>query len=171
MADPIAHPAVQRVQAALEAAGSEARVIALSETARSAQDAAASIGTELGSIVKSLIFTIDGAPVMALVAGDRQCDTKALPAAFGRTGKARRADADAVREATGFAIGGVAPFAHATPVPLVIDASLARFETVYAAAGHPYCVFATSVPELERLTGGSVVDGIGVERPRATSAR
>ena len=156
MADPIAHPAVRRVHAALAEAGSEAQVIALASTARSAEDAAASIGTPLGSIVKSLVFTVGGAPVMALVAGDRRCDTKALAGALGREGKVRRADADAVREATGFAIGGVAPVAHETPMPVAIDASLGRFETVYAAAGHPHCVFATTVGELERLTGGTV---------------
>ena len=162
MADPIAHPAVRRVQAALADAGSEARVIALSSTARSAEDAAASIGTPLGSIVKSLVFTVGGAPVMALVAGDRRCDTKALAGALGREGKVRRADADAVREATGFAIGGVAPVAHETRLPVAIDASLGRFETVYAAAGHPHCVFATTIDELERLTGGTVTGEIAV---------
>ena len=162
MADPIAHSAVRRVQAALAEAGSEAQVIALAETARSAEDAAASIGTRLGSIVKSLVFTIDGEAVMALVAGDRRCDAKALGRALGREGRVRRADADAVRAATGFSIGGVAPLAHETPLPVAIDASLGRFETVYAAAGHPHCVFATSLAELERLTGGTVTAEIAV---------
>ena len=162
MADPLAHPAVRRVQAALAEAGSQAEVIALSLTARSAEDAAASIGTPLGSIVKSLVFTVAGAPVMALVAGDRRCDPKALGQALGRAGKVRRADADAVRAATGFSIGGVAPLAHETPLPIAIDASLGRFETVYAAAGHPHCVFATSLGELERLTGGTVTAEIAV---------
>ena len=160
MADPLAHPAVRRVQEALAAAGSDAQVIALSATARSAEDAAASIGTPLGSIVKSLVFTVGGAPVMALVAGDRRCDTAALAGALGREGRVRRADADAVRDATGFAIGGVAPVAHETPLPVAIDASLGRFETVYAAAGHPHCVFATSIDELQRLTGGTVTTEI-----------
>jgi prolyl-tRNA editing enzyme YbaK/EbsC (Cys-tRNA(Pro) deacylase) len=150
------HPAVVRVADALAAAGSNAQVLELAETARSAADAAASIGTELGSIVKSLVFAIGGQPVMALIAGDRQCDTKALPAALGLEGKAKRPDADVVREATGFAIGGVAPVAHTTPVPVVIDESLGRFTTVYAAAGHPYCVFATTMDELVSLTGGTV---------------
>ena len=164
MADPLAHPAVQRVRAALEAAGSEARVIALAATARSAEDAAASIGTALGSIVKSLVFTIGGAPVMALVAGDRRCDTEALAGALGCAGAVRRADADAVRAATGFTIGGVAPVAHSHTLPVAIDTSLERFATVYAAAGHPHCVFATNLGELERLTGGIVTPGIGIAR-------
>ena len=164
MADPIAHPAVRRVQAALAEAGSQAAVIALASTARSAEDAAASIGTPLGSIVKSLVFTVAGAPVMALVAGDRRCDPRALGRALGREGKVRRADADAVRAATGFSIGGVAPVAHETPLPVAIDASLGRFETVYAAAGHPHCVFATTIDELQRLAGGTITPEIAVEQ-------
>ena len=164
MADPLVHPAVRRVQAALAEAGSQAQVIALASTARSAEDAAASIGTPLGSIVKSLVFTVAGTPVMALIAGDRRCDAQALGRALGREGKVRRADADAVRAATGFSIGGVAPLAHETPLPVAIDASLGRFETVYAAAGHPHCVFATTIDELERLTGGTVTPEIAVEQ-------
>ena len=164
MAEPLAHPAVRRVQAALAEAGSGAQVIALASTARSAEDAAASIGTPLGSIVKSLVFTVAGAPVMALVAGDRRCDPKALGRALGREGKVRRADADAVRAATGFSIGGVAPLAHEAPLPVAIDASLGRFETVYAAAGHPHCVFATTIDELQRLTDGTVTAEIAVSQ-------
>ena len=155
------YPSVMRVRAWLADASSPAEVIELNETARSAQDAADSIDTELGSIVKSLVFAVAGKPVMALVAGDRQCDTKALAVALGLDGKVKRADADLVREATGFAIGGVPPVAHETKLPIVIDASLARFETVYAAAGHPYCVFATSVAELARITGAEIKEGIG----------
>ena len=136
--------------------------MALAETARSAQDAADSIGCNLGAIVKSLVFAIGDQAVMALVAGDRRCVVEALPAALGLEGICRRADADLVRAATGFSIGGVAPMAHATPLPIAIDESLRRFERVYAAAGHPHCVFATSVDELTRLTGAPVVTGISV---------
>jgi prolyl-tRNA editing enzyme YbaK/EbsC (Cys-tRNA(Pro) deacylase) len=156
----LAHPAVARVQAALAAAGSKARVMALAETARSAEDAAASIGCALGAIVKSLVFLADGRPVMALVAGDRRCDTAALAAALGRT-KVKRADADAVREATGFTIGGVAPLGHPAPLPVAIDASLGRFDRIFAAAGHPHCVFPTVLAELTRITGGIVAPDIG----------
>ena len=156
------HPAVRRVQAALRERGSGAEVIELSETARSAQDAARALGVEAGAIVKSLVFLIDGAPVMALIAGDRRCDTRALPAVFGRTGLVMRADADKVREATGFAIGGVAPLAHPRPLPSAIDDSLNRFETVYAAAGHPFCVFPTTALELTLLTGGALVKELAV---------
>jgi prolyl-tRNA editing enzyme YbaK/EbsC (Cys-tRNA(Pro) deacylase) len=151
-------PAVKRVAETLAAAGSNATVIVLSDTARTAEDAASSLGCELGAIVKSLVFAIGGQPVMALVAGDKRCNTKALPAALGMTGKAKRADADIVREITGFSIGGVAPVGHLNAIPLVIDQSLSRFEVVYAAAGHPHCVFATSVAELSALTGADVND-------------
>jgi len=149
-------PAVKRVAETLASAGSTAQVLVLADTARTAQDAASSLGCELGAIVKSLVFAIAGQPVMALVAGDRQCDTKVLPAALGMTGKVKRADADVVREITGFSIGGVAPVGHLTALPLVIDQSLARFDKVYAAAGHPHCVFATTADELLRLTGASL---------------
>ena len=150
------HEGVVRVREALRAAGSDTEVITLAETARSARDAAAAVGTELGSIVKSLIFVIGDQPVMALVSGDRRCDETALPAAFDLAGEVRRADADTVRAATGFSIGGVAPAGLPHPLPTVVDSGLARYETVYAAAGHPHCVFATSIEELARLTGGVI---------------
>ena len=155
-------PAVVRVRAALTAAGSAAEVIALADTARTAQDAADSVCVELGAIVKSLVFAVDGRAVMALVAGDRRCDTAALARVLGLDGKVGRADADTVRDATGFTIGGVPPIAHTRPLPTAIDASLGRFATVYAAAGHPHCVFGTSLDELARLTGAPVVEDIGV---------
>lgn len=155
---------VRRVRNALVSAGLEDWVIELAETARSAQDAADSIGCELGAIVKSLVFAVNGHAVMALIAGDRQCDTGTLPTVLGLDGTCKRADADLVREATGFAIGGVAPVGQATRLPIAIDASLRRFETVYAAAGHPHCVFPVSVAELVRLTGGTESDAIGMTR-------
>ena len=162
MASPLQHPAVLRVKKALEDKGSRAEVIELAETARTAEDAARAVHAPVGAIVKSLVFLIDGGPVMALIAGDRRCDTKALPAAFGRQGLVMRADADRVRDVTGFVIGGVAPLGHPAPLPTVIDDSLGRFETVYAAAGHPFCVFATSAFELSLLTGGALVRGISM---------
>ncbi len=159
----IGHPAVQRVRQALRQGGSAAEVIELADTARTAQAAAEALGVPLGAIVKSLVFTIDGTPVMALIAGDRRCATKALPAAFGMSGLVIRADADRVRQATGFAIGGVAPVGHPARLPTAIDDSLGRFETVYAAAGHPFFVFPTTVLELSLLTGGAVVKAVSTE--------
>lgn len=161
----LSNASVVRVQDALRAAGSPAQVLVLAETARTAQDAADSIGCPLGAIVKSLLFTVGGRPVMALVSGDRQCDTKQLGPALGLEGKCKRADADLVRDATGFAIGGVAPVGHPAPLPIAVDAGLGRFENIYAAAGHPHCVFGTDLEELLRLTDGNLSDAIG--RPAA----
>lgn len=155
-ASPLDGESVRRVSDALREAGSSARVVALADTARTAQDAARSVGCPLGAIVKSLVFRIGGRAVLALVAGDRQCVVEALPEALDLEGEPRRADAAFVREATGYAIGGVAPLGHPRPLPTAIDASLGRFEAVWAAAGHPHCVFATNVDELQRLTGGRV---------------
>lgn len=147
-------PSVRRVADALAKAGSDAQVIELTATARSAQDAATSLGCDLGAIVKSLVFVIGGVPVMALIAGDRQCDTKALRDELQLSGKVARADADLVKRATGFSIGGVAPLAHKEALPIVIDRSLQRFDPVFAAAGHPHCVFAVKLDELVRVSGG-----------------
>lgn len=155
-------PSVLRVRQALVAAGSSAEVVELYETARTAQDAADALGCPLGAIVKSLVFVCGEEPVMALVAGDRQCKTEDLRAALGRMGTVKRADADTVRAATGFAIGGVAPVGHSTRMPIAIDASLRRFDRIYAAAGHAHCVFATTVDELVHLTGGRLASDISV---------
>lgn len=144
---------VRRVRAALAAADVDADIIVLSDTARTAADAARALGVEQGAIVKSLVFVVGERPVLALVAGDRQCRQRALPRALGLAGKVRRADADIVRDATGFAIGGVAPVGHATALPTVIDASLTRYERVYAAAGHSHCVFGCAPGDLEKMTG------------------
>lgn len=151
---------MQRVRDALAQAGSKAEVVELTDTARTAQDAASSLGCALGAIVKSLAFQCGDEVVMALVPGDRQCLPEELRAALWQTGDIRIAKADVVREATGFAIGGVAPVGHRTPIAMAIDESLRRFDTVYAAAGHPHCVFATSADELASLTGARIAAGI-----------
>ncbi len=154
---PLESESVIKVRQALKAAGLDDTVVELDQTARSAEDAARALGTELGAIVKSLVFVIGERPVMALVAGDHRCKEEALARALALDEEAEagvhRADADEVRTATGFAIGGVAPVATALDLPTVLDVSLKRFETVYAAAGHPSCVFATTVADLKRLTG------------------
>jgi Cys-tRNA(Pro) deacylase len=147
----------QRIQAALREMGVEIEVIELDASARTAQQAADAIGTELGSIVKSLVFLADGKPIIVLVAGDRRADPARLKALLG----ARRvmiADADQVRQATGFAIGGVPPIGHQTALPIWIDRSLSRFETVYAAAGGPRAIFPIAFSKLVALTGGLVAD-------------
>jgi prolyl-tRNA editing enzyme YbaK/EbsC (Cys-tRNA(Pro) deacylase) len=147
----------ERVQAALEAAGLDINVVKLEESARTAQLAADAVGTALGSIVKSLLFLADGEPVLVLVAGDRRADPAKLKALL----KARRvmiADAERVKQETGFSIGGVPPVGHLRPLPTWIDGSLGRFETVYAAAGHPRAVFPIAFESLISVTGGHVAD-------------
>ena len=147
---------VKQVSAALDAAGLEGRVQELEEKARTAPDAAKALGVELGSIVKSLIFLVGEEPVLALVAGDHECKPENLPRALNLEGEVRKADADEVQAASGFSIGGVAPVGLALELPMVIDVSLKRFDTLYAAAGHPNCVFSATMVELKRLTKGIV---------------
>ena len=146
-----------RVQVALEEAGLDTSIIKLQESARTAQLAADALDTALGSIVKSLLFMADEEPVLVLVAGDRRADPGKLRKLLG----ARRvmiADAEGVRRETGFSIGGVQPIGHRRALPTWIDASLARFETVYAAAGHPHAVFPIAFETLVHITGGHVAD-------------
>jgi prolyl-tRNA editing enzyme YbaK/EbsC (Cys-tRNA(Pro) deacylase) len=146
-----------RVQAALEAAGLDIAVVTLEQSARTAQLAADALGTTLGSIVKSLVFLADGEPVLVLVAGDRRADPAKLKQLLG----ARRvmiATAERVQQETGFSIGGVPPVGHLRPLPTWIDKSLARFETVYAAAGHPRVVFPVAFEALVRITDGRMAD-------------
>ena len=149
-------PAVTRVRKALVAAGCNDTVIELDETARTAEDAARATGAEPGAIVKSLVFLIGEQPVLALVAGDHRCLTENSPRALALEGEVRKADAAEVKAATGFTIGGVAPVGLKTDVPIVIDSSLKRFDTLYAAAGHPHCVFPMTVVELKKMTGAIV---------------
>lgn len=148
----LARAAVRRVQQALAAAGSDARVIALADTARTAADAAKALGVPVGAIVKSLLFRSGDRAVLALVAGDRNADTAAIARALGLTQPVVRADADFVKAKTGQSIGGVAPVGHAERILTVIDESLGRFPTVWAAGGHPHCVFEITPAELSRVT-------------------
>lgn len=157
---------VKRVRQALVAGGVQDKVIELADTARSAADAAKAIGCEKGAIVKTLIFTIGNRFIVALVAGDHQCREDQLPRALGLEGAVIRPTADLVRAVTGFTIGGVSPVGQVAKLPTVIDASLKRFDKVYAAAGHPHCVFETSVQELKTLTGATMSYAIAVpEQP------
>lgn len=133
--EPEIHPTALRFQGQLAEAGIEATVRTLSDSTRSAADAAAAIGCELGQIVKSLVFIAGGEPLVCLCAGDRRVEMARLPAG------ARQASAEEARTATGFAIGGVPPLGHDETLPTLIDSSLRRFETVWAAAGTPRSVF------------------------------
>jgi prolyl-tRNA editing enzyme YbaK/EbsC (Cys-tRNA(Pro) deacylase) len=148
--------APERVRAALEAAGVEARIQEFAASTRTAQEAADAIGTSVGQIVKSLVFIAGDSPVLALVSGINQLD----PARLGSlTGSAiKRADADAVRQATSYAIGGVPPAGFPAPIPTYLDRDLMQYDLVWAAAGTPRHVFPITPADLQRLTGGTVVD-------------
>jgi prolyl-tRNA editing enzyme YbaK/EbsC (Cys-tRNA(Pro) deacylase) len=124
---------------------------------RTAADAAKSLGTEVGQIVKSLVFVADGEPVLLLVAGDRRADLAKAAAALG-AGKVERASAETVRDTTSFAIGGVPPVGHPGPLTTLVDMSLTRFSEVWAAAGTPNAVFPTTPDELVKLSGGALAD-------------
>jgi len=147
---------VKRVRKALADAGRPDAVRELSDTARSAAEAAQALGVEQGAIVKTLVFTVGNRYVLALVAGDHQCCEDQLPKIFQLQGDVVRPSADLVRAVTGFSIGGVSPVGLVSKLPTAIDASLKRFDKIYAAAGHTHCVFETSVEELKTLTGGLV---------------
>jgi len=146
-----------RVQDYLTQHGVDSKVIQLDKSTRTAQMAAGAIGTELGSIVKSLIFVADDQPVLALVAGDRRADLAKLGQVLAAN-TVRIAKAEEVREKTGYAIGGVPPVGHRDPLPTVIDQSLGRFDTVYAAAGSPRAIFPIQYEKLLELTQGNVTD-------------
>lgn len=148
---------VNRVRQYFKDNGLNISVIELDKSTRTAQLAAEAIGTELGSIVKSLVFLADGKPALVLVAGDRRADTKKLSQVL-EAPKVKIADADTVRAETGFAIGGVPPVGHHAPLPTLIDQSLGRFEIVYAAAGSPRAVFPIAYDMLLQVTAGQVAD-------------
>ena len=135
--------------------GLEQGVVEFEQSTKTAQMAADAMGCELGQIVKSLVVLVDGYPVLALVAGDRRGDLDAIAAEVGGN-KATMADADAVRDATGYAIGGVSPFDLPVGLTVLIDDSLDRFETVYPAAGTPSSMVRVSRGDLLRVTGGCV---------------
>jgi prolyl-tRNA editing enzyme YbaK/EbsC (Cys-tRNA(Pro) deacylase) len=138
-----------RVQAALHAAGVEARVVELPQSTRTAAEAAQACGCEVAQIAKSLVFVgADGEAVLVIASGTNRVNEKRLGL--------QRASAEFVREKTGYAIGGVPPVAHATPLRTLIDQDLLRFERIWAAAGTPNAVFELSPADLPRITGGEL---------------
>ncbi|WP_380168574.1 YbaK/EbsC family protein [Jannaschia sp. R86511] len=157
------HPGVSRVRAALAAAGVPDRVQVLDSGARTAAEAAASLGVGVAQIANSLVFVAhphhdavggdDPFPVLVLASGGHRVDTD-LVADLLEVASVRRASPDLVRSATGFVIGGVSPVGHPNPLPTLVDADLADLGEVWAAAGHPHTVFPTSHDELVRLTEG-----------------
>jgi prolyl-tRNA editing enzyme YbaK/EbsC (Cys-tRNA(Pro) deacylase) len=146
----------QRVAAFLEEHGLADRVITFDDrSTKTSQLAADAVGCELGQIVKSLVFTADGTPVLALVAGDRRGDAVAIAAEVGAAGAAF-ADADTVRDATGYAIGGVSPFDLPSELTVLVDDSLLRFDEVYTAGGTPQSMVRLDRARLFEIAGGRV---------------
>jgi len=151
------HPNVARVVAAAEDLGLTISTRRFPEGTKTAADAAAAIGVAVGQIVKSLIFAVDGNVVLAYVSGANMLDERKLAAAAGGT-KAGRVDADTVRVATGFPIGGVPPFGHATELQVFIDPDLLQYDEVWAAAGTWNDVFPIAPDDLVRASAGTVTD-------------
>ncbi len=151
------HPAVRDVAAALRTAGAAGEVRMLPDSARTAAEAAAALGCEVGAIANSLLFDTGGKPLLILTSGAHRVDTGKVAADSGLAAL-RRAQPDFVRAHTGQAIGGVSPVGHPSPVRTMVDRWLARHDVVWAAAGHPHAVFPTSYDELVGITGGTPVD-------------
>ena len=147
----------RRVSDALAARGHPHAPLYLDVAARTAQEAADALGVGVGQIAKSIVFRrrSDDAAVLVVTSGDRRVDEAKVAAHVGAIG---RADADFVKAATSFAIGGVAPVGHAKPPLMLIDRELFRFDFIWAAAGHPHGVFQLSPQQLEQLTGAPVED-------------
>jgi prolyl-tRNA editing enzyme YbaK/EbsC (Cys-tRNA(Pro) deacylase) len=154
---PGTHPSNERVAQALRDKGAAGEVRRLSDSTRTAQEAADALGVPVGAIVKSLVFTADDQPLLVLASGDHQVDTAKVARAVGAQ-KVRRADAGTVRAATGYPIGGVAPVAHPQPLRTLVDSHLATYPQLWAAAGTPDSVFPTTYDELVHLTGGTPTD-------------
>ncbi len=150
---------VERVRQHLKGLGLDIEVVTLDKSTRTAQMAANAIGTELGSIVKSLVFLADDKPALVLVAGDKRADSAKLKALL-EANQVTIANAERVREETGFAIGGVPPVGHEVEMTTIIDSSLGRFQTVYAAAGSPHAIFPVTFDRLVEITSGQVADVI-----------
>lgn len=146
----------ERVRAALEECGLAEGLFEFAQSTKTAAMAAEAMGCELGQIVKSLVVVVkDVGPVLALVAGDRRGDLDAIAAEVGGA-RAKMADAETVREVTGYAIGGVSPFDLPPELPVLVDDSLARFETVFPAAGTPSSMVRMKLVQLLGVTSGHV---------------
>lgn len=148
--------AVRRVVDALASEGLQIEIKEFAESTRTAAEAAAAIGTTVPRIVKSLVFVAGDEAVLVLTSGSNRVDTAKLETLLGCS--IGRADADRVREATGFSIGGVPPLGHSQPLRVYVDRDLLQFDVVWAAAGTPYAVFPIEPHRLVQFTRGSIAD-------------
>jgi prolyl-tRNA editing enzyme YbaK/EbsC (Cys-tRNA(Pro) deacylase) len=150
------HPNAERVRSALLQAGARADIVEFPEGTRTSADAAAAIGTTIAQIAKTLVFLADGDPVLVIASGPDRVSEERLGAHLDAT--ITRANADDVRAATGFPIGGVPPVGHPQPVRTVLDSALLAHDEIWSAGGTPNAVFPTTPDELIRVTGAEVVD-------------
>ena len=146
---------VKRVQEFINQFNPQLKVLVLDTTARTAKDAAESLGCEVGAIVKSLVFRTDDTFLICLVAGDKRCSLNKLKKIVSKKDVCM-ANADEVKVNTGFSIGGVAPIAHLKKLNILIDQSLDRFQSIFAAAGHPNSIFKIEYNQLVQMTKGEV---------------
>jgi prolyl-tRNA editing enzyme YbaK/EbsC (Cys-tRNA(Pro) deacylase) len=151
-------PSAQRVQDALNALGMQLEVIELPDSTRTALEAAQAVGCEVGQIVKSLVFRAkrSGQPVLVIASGKNRVSERKLEALIGEP--LGKANADFVRQQTGFAIGGVPPLGHLERLETYIDEDLYAYEQIWAAAGTPHAVFCLDPGKLEAMTAGQIVD-------------
>ena len=145
---------VKRVKELITKFDTKLNILVLKNTARTAKDAADSLHCEVGAIVKSLLFKAEDSFLICLIAGDRRCSLNKLKKILNKK-DVSMANAEEVKKNTGFSIGGVAPVAHITNLNVVIDKSLSRFQFIFAAAGHPNCVFKITYDQLIKITNGS----------------
>ena len=150
-------PSAQKIQDALRNLGFDLTVIENTESARTAQEAADRVGVTLGQIVKSLIFKgkTSGKPILVLTSGSNRVDEKRIKAYAGE--KIGRAEPDFVRVVTGYAIGGVPPIAHVQQMETYLDEDLMQYDVIWAAAGTPNAVFELTPDDLQKMTGGKVI--------------
>ena len=146
---------VKRVQKKLEEFSKELKAIVLNSSARTAQQAAESLNTEVGSIIKSLLFKTEDGFLLCLISGDKRCSLNKLKKIKNQK-NISMANADQVKEVTGFTIGGVSPVGHIQQLDIFIDEQLNRFNNIYAAAGHPNCIFKIDFDNLKKITKGSI---------------
>ena len=152
-----AHPRVATVAHLLKEAGGTGEVRMLPAEVRTARAAAVALGVPVGAIVNSLVFEAAGSPVLILTSGAHRDEESKVAALLG-VPSVSPAPAEFVRRHTGQAIGGVAPIGHPEPIGTLVDVELARYDVVWAAAGHPASIFPTSYEELLRLTGGTAAE-------------
>ena len=148
--------AVKRVEKLLKKFDQKQNLIMLDTSARTALEAASSLGCEVGAIVKSLLFKTDNSFTLFLVPGDKRASLNKIKKNLSIE-NASMASADDVKKITGFTIGGVSPVGHLNKIPIIIDNSLKRFESLYAAAGHPNCVFKIDFTNLQKITKGLII--------------